>query len=339
MNGKDFYKILGVNRNASEDEIKKAFRKLALQYHPDKNPNNKKAEEKFKEISEAYDVLSDPKKKQFYDRFGAAPGPGGAGPGAAGPFGSGAGPFGPGGPFGGFDPRNYQQQGGPESFQDIFGDIFGEFFGGGPGARKGGPQNQRKGTRGADLKYTLSIDLEDAARGAEKTISFIRKRDGKDETAKISVKIPAGVRNEQKLKLKGEGDINSAGAAGDLYVIINIKPHPLFSLEDNDIKMDLPISLSQALLGGEMTIPTLTGKVSLVIPSGTTSGKTFRLKGKGVLDLNSGQPGDMFVKTIIDIPATPTAEQIELAKKIESAGGKYALRDDYFRKVESLRRG
>ncbi len=337
MTQKDYYKILGVPRNSPEAEIKKAFRKLAMKYHPDKNPGNKKAEDTFKQISEAYEVLSDPKKKQFYDRFGSAPGPGGGpNPNNFSGFGSQAGGFGAGG-FAGRS-QSWNSQDGTESFQDVFGDLFGDFFG--AGQRAGGPN--RRTVRGADLKYTLSIDLEDAARGSEKVISFIRQRAGKDETAKISVKVPAGVKHDQKLKLKEEGDVGPTGEAGDLYVIINIKPHPLFQLDGKDIRVEVPITLSQAVAGGDIRVPTTSGFISLAVPAGTASGRVFRLKGKGFPDISvaqATQAGDMFVRIVVDVPQHPTAEQIELIKKFDALSNRYLLHEEFLKKAEALKKG
>ena len=179
MAKKDFYSLLDVPRSASADEIKKAYRKLALKYHPDKNPGDKKAEEKFKEITEAYEVLSDTKKREMYDQFGFS---------GSGPQGSGPGGFGAGGPFGGGFSGGFSSDN-PENFQDIFGDIFGDMFAGAPRGR-GGPRRQ---ARGADLRYTLNLTFEEAALGCEKTISFLRQRKGKDDTAKLAVKVPAGI--------------------------------------------------------------------------------------------------------------------------------------------------
>lgn len=333
MSQKDFYKILGVSKNSPDSEIKKAFRKLAMKYHPDKNPGDKKAEDTFKQISEAYEVLSDPQKKQYYDRFGAVPNAaGGFNPND---FANQAGGFGAGGAAG-FGARGQQyHQGGPESFQDVFGDIFGEFFGAGTRANS----KTKKPDRGADLKYTLSIELEDAARGSEKVVGFIRKRGNKDEAAKIAVKVPPGVKNDQKLKLKGEGDVAHSGEAGDLYVIINIKPHPLFQLDGKDIRIDVPVTLSEAVAGGDIRIPTTSGFISLTIPPGTHTGRVFRIKGKGFPDISGGASGDMFVKILVDTPAHPTKEQTDLIKRFDESPGQYTLRDEFLRKAESLRKG
>lgn len=323
MASKDYYGILGVSKNATDDELKKAYRKLALKFHPDKNPGDKKAEDKFKEVSEAYETLKDPQKRQFYDRFGVA----GTGPRAGRPedFAQQFGGFGAGG-FGGFQQRGPWKDADAESFQDVFGDIFGDFF----GTRKGQTRRQEKG---ADLKYSLSISLEEAAKGVEKTISFIRRRKDKDENAKILVKVPPGVKNDQKLKLRNEGDVSGDGLSGDLYVIISIKPHPLFQLDGKDIRVDVPLTLSEAVLGGEIMIPTLSGPVSLTVPQGTTTGRVFRLKGKGFPDLSGQSSGDMYVKTLVDIPTQPSDEQKELIKKFDSIKPNYSLKSEFNKKI------
>ena len=352
MAEQDFYSLLGVPRGAQEAELKKAFRKLAMKYHPDKNPGDKKSEEMFKKINEAYETLKDPQKRQFYDRFGTTPGTGPSSQGFGGPggFAGQAGGFGAGGSagFGGFGQKGQQQgqrqnqwQQGPdsESFQDVFGDIFGDFFGGraGPGFGSGGAQKTRRQERGADLKYSLAISLEEAANGTEKSVNFVRKRGDKDESTKLSVRVPPGVKNDQKLKLKGEGDVSASGLAGDLYVIINIKPHSIFVVDGKDVRLDLPITLAEAIGGGEVKVPTMTGFVSLTIPPGTNSGKVFRLKGKGVSD-NTGA-GEMYVKILVDIPAHPTAEQKDLIQKFDALGGSYSLKEEFLKKLESLKKG
>ncbi len=304
MSKKDFYSLLGVARTATPEEIKKAYRKLALQFHPDKNPGDKKSEEKFKEISEAYDTLSDEKKREMYDQFGHAGAQAGFG-GAGGPFGGGGfGGFR--GGFGGDEPGNQDQ------FQDVFGDVFSEIFGG-----RGGAGRQRRSQKGADLRYTLSLTFEEAALGCEKLIHFVRQRAGREETAKLSVTVPAGVKENQKLKLANEGDTSAPnGPAGDLYVIINVQEHPLFRRDDNDVVMDLPISYVHALLGTQVEIPTLTGKAMIRVPAGTHSGQAFRLKGKGFPKLGGFGSGDMLVKVLVDIPSQISKEQKELIEKL-----------------------
>ncbi|MEK7357966.1 MAG: DnaJ C-terminal domain-containing protein [Bdellovibrionota bacterium] len=339
MSKRDYYDILGVARTSSPDEMKKAFRKLALQYHPDKNPGDKKAEERFKELNEAYETLSDPQKRQAYDQFGHAASQGGFRPGQN-PFeGFARGAGGPGG-FGGFGNQGFGAGpgAGPENFQDIFGDIFGDFFQGrarpgGPGAGPRGPSRNR----GADLRYTLNISFEEAAAGAEKTISFIRQRGGKEETAKLAVNVPAGVKAGQRLKLRGEGDAPvTGGNTGDLYVIINIQDHALFKRVENDVHMDLPLSFIDSVTGASVDIPTLTGKASLKIPPGTPSGQIFRLKGKGFSSVGTTGGGDMLVRIVIDVPREMTDEQREQLKKLFGSLKPSPLVTAYQEKVERI---
>lgn len=325
MSKKDFYSILGVTRTASQDELKKAYRKLAMQWHPDKNPGDKKAEEKFKEISEAYDVLSDPKKREAYDQFGhaGAQGFGGAG----GPFGGGPGGF---GGFGG------QGQGpGGDPFQDIFGDMFQDIFGG----ARGGPRSHRRPSKGADLRYTLNISFEDSALGCEKVISFVRQKGGKEESAKLSVNVPAGVKEGQRLKLAGEGDtVQGGGTPGDLYVIINIQEHPLFKRNESDVTMDLPIIYTDAILGTSIEVPTLTGKAMIRIPPGTHSGQTFRLKGKGFPKLGGFGSGDMLVRILVDTPHNISSRQKELVEELSKSTEPTPMVKSFQEKISTLMR-
>lgn len=335
MAKKDYYSVLGVSRQASADDLKKAFRKLAMKYHPDKNPGDKAAEERFKEVNEAYDVLSDAKKRQMYDQFGHA----GTGPGS-GPFRGGAGGFEGfgGGGAGGFDPRNA----GPEGFQDIFGDFFGEFFsgsaaGGEPGAgpRRGGGFRQPE--RGADLRYTLTITLEEAATGCEKRISFVRHRGGREDSAKLSITVPAGVKSGQRLKLRGEGDSPAGNAKpGDLYVIIGFQDHILFKRKDNDVLMELPISFVDAMLGVSAEVPTLTGKASLNVPAGTHPGQIFRLKGKGFPDIGGYAPGDMLVKIVVDVPNGVSEDERQALEKLRKVSSGSPLINDFKEKMRRL---
>lgn len=338
MAKRDYYDILGVPRSTSPDDLKKAFRKLAMQYHPDKNPGDKKAEERFKEINEAYEVLSDPQKRQAYDQFGHMGAQGGFRPGGANPFGG----FRPGagGGRGGFEDFGFGGAGGPggqENFQDIFGDIFSDFFSGRTGARPGAGPRTGTRSRGADLRYTLNISFEEAAAGTEKTISFIRQRAGKEETAKLAITVPAGVKNGQRLKLRNEGDAPaSGGTAGDLYVIINIQDHALFKRVENDVHMDLPISFIDAVLGTTVDIPTLTGKASLKIPAGTPSGQIFRLKAKGFTSVGGPGTGDMLVRVVIDVPRDITDEQRELLRRFASTLRPSPLIKAYQEKVDRI---
>lgn len=333
----DYYELLGVSKTASQDDIKKAYRKLALKYHPDKNPGDKAAEEKFKEISKAYAVLSEPEQRQKYDQFGEAAFQGG---------GAGGGPFGF-GDFGDFS-----------GFEDIFGDIFGQFFGG------GGSRTTSRGRAGRDLRYDLEVTFEEAAFGTEKEISIqrgescpdclgsgaskgsipekcsqcggagqVRVNQGfftiartcpacggqgekiskpcqscngaglKMKRSQLKVKVPAGIDHGQRLKLRGEGEAGQkGGSAGDLYVQISIKAHPVFQRQESEILCEVPISYATAVLGGEVEVPTLEGMVKLKIPAGTTGGKIFRLKNKGIQILGTTRRGDQHVQVQIHIP-------------------------------------
>lgn len=335
MERKDYYKILGVEKGASADELKKAYRKLAVKYHPDKNPDDKAAEDKFKEVTEAYTVLTDPEKRKMYDQFGQAGNyynPGGAG-GPRGPFGGGNyqqgfDPFAAGGFGGSGFGAGFSSASAKDIFSEVFGDL-GDIFG---SPRRGpGPQ------RGADLKYNLSITLEDAASGTDKLISFVRKKGTTNETAKLSVNIPAGVKQGQRLKLRGEGDqLASGGHAGDLYVVIQLLPHPLFVRSELDVQMELPISFVDAILGTSVEIPTLSGKANLKVPKGTHSGQVFRLKSKGFPSLKSSERGDMLIRVIVDVPTELSKDQLELVKKLKSVADQAPKVRDYKDKLNMI---
>lgn len=327
MSKKDFYSVLNVSRSASPEEIKKAYRKLAMQYHPDKNPGDKKAEDKFKELSEAYEVLSDPKKREMYDQFGHAGSQG---------FGGAGGPFGGAGGFGGFGGAGPGASGG-DPFQDIFGDVFGDIFGSARGPGAGG--RARRPTKGTDLRYTLNISFEESALGCEKVISFMRQRAGRDEPAKLSVNVPAGVKEGQRLKLSGEGDApTGASSPGDLYVIVNIQEHPLFRRNENDVTLDLPIAYTDAILGTNIEVPTLTGKAMIRIPPGTHTGQAFRLKGKGFPKLGGYGSGDMLVKILVDTPQTLSSRQKELVEELAKSTELSPLVKAFHEKVSQLMR-
>ncbi len=315
MSKQDYYSVLGVSRGATAEEIKKAYRKLAMQFHPDKNQGNKAAEEKFKQITEAYEVLSDEQKRAGYDKFGHA-GAQGFGGGQGGPFGSGGG-FGGFGGFGGGGPSP-----GGDPFQDIFGEVFGDIFGGGTRSGPGGFSPKSRASKGADLRYSLNLSFEEAAQGCEKTIHFIRVRNNTEESAKLIVTVPAGVKQGQRLKLRGEGDggMNN-GPSGDLFVVINIQDHSFFKREANDCILELPMTFTEAILGSQVEIPTLTGKASLKIPPGTRTGQTFRLKGKGFTKVGGFGAGDMLVKIIVDTPDEVTKEQRELVEQLNQLIG------------------
>ncbi len=332
MSKKDFYQVLGVSKSAKADEIKKAYRKLAMQFHPDKNQGNKKAEEKFKEMSEAYEILSDEKKRQTYDQFGHAGMNGN-------PFGAGA----------GFSSAGGQGAQGGDPFQDIFGDVFGDIFSGGAArGSRGNPFGQtgargRSGfsnrpVRGSDLRYSLTISFEEAATGAEKTVTFMRQNGSKEETAKLSVTVPAGVKEGQRLKLSQEGDRPGNGEAGDLYVIISLQDHALFKREEFDVILDLPIPYTEAILGSTAEIPTLFGKAEIKIPAGTHTGQTFRLKGKGFLKLGSSGSGDMLVRVIVDTPLQINSRQKEIIEELQRFKEGTPLVKSYQEKLQTLLR-
>lgn len=328
MAKKDYYSVLNLTKSASENELKKAYRKLAMQYHPDQNPGDKVAEEKFKEVSEAYEVLSNPEKRKMYDQFGHA----GAHTGGAGGFHGN--PFQSGGfDFGGF--QGGQSYGGPggqyssQSAHDLFNDLFGDMF----GQRRRGPAPQK----GSDLKYTQKISFEEASTGCEKRIQFIRQRNGKQDTASLAVKIPSGVKQGQRLKLKGEGDTGvHGGPIGDLYVVIDILPHPLFKRIDNDLHMDLPISFVDAILGTNVEIPTLTGKANLKVPAGTQAGQSFRLKGKGFSDLKGLNTGDMLIKVVVDTAKNLNSKEKEALKKLSDLAQKAPLVQEFNAKMKQI---
>lgn len=354
MAKKDYYEVLGVNRDASEDDLKKAYRKLAMKWHPDRNPDNPKAEEHFKEAKEAYEVLTDAQKRAAYDQFGHA----GVDPSAGGAAGAGAG-------FGGF--------------ADAFGDIFGDIFGGG-----GGGRGRSTVYRGSDLRYNLEITLEDAARGTETRIRIpameecetchgsgakpgtqpttcttcgghgqVRMQQGffsiqqtcpkchgtgkmvanpcgscsgsgrvkKHKT--LAVKIPAGVDEGDRIRLSGEGEAGvNGGPSGDLYVVIQIKPHPVFTRDHNDLHCEMPVSFTTAALGGEIEIPTLDGYAKIRIPGETQTGKVFRLRGKGIKGVRSSAHGDLMCHVVVETPVSLTARQKELLQEFEAISSK-----------------
>jgi molecular chaperone DnaJ len=357
MAKKDYYEVLGVNRDASEDDLKKSYRKLAMKWHPDRNPDNPKAEEHFKEAKEAYEVLTDAQKRAAYDQFGHA----GVDPSAS--AGAGAG-------FGGFG--------------DAFGDIFGDIFGG-----AGGGGRQRSTVfRGADLRYNLEISLEDAARGTETRIRIpaleecetchgsgakpgtqptscttcgghgqVRMQQGffsiqqtcprchgtgkmvanpcgtcsgsgrikKHKT--LAVKIPAGVDEGDRIRLSGEGEAGvNGGPSGDLYVVIQIKPHNVFTRDHNDLHCEMPVSFTTAALGGEIEIPTLDGYAKIKIPAETQTGKIFRLRGKGIKGVRSSSHGDLQCHVVVETPVSLTSRQKELLQEFEAISNKDSAR-------------
>jgi molecular chaperone DnaJ len=347
----DYYELLGVARSASAEEIKKAYRKLAIKYHPDKNPGNKEAEDKFKLLSEAYSVLSDADTRAKYDQFGhAAFENGGAGG------------------FSGVD---------PSQFEDIFGDIFSSFFGGTSSSKRS------SGRSGRDLKYNLAITFEEAAFGCEKEVEISRRRgcatcngsgakpgtapercgqcggtgqvrmqqgfftlsrtcsacNGSGQviktpchscsgsgltlqTTKVQVRIPPGIDDGQRLKLRAEGEGGVAGGQpGDLYIQVSVQEHPVFHREESEILCDVPISFTTAVLGGEIEVPTLEGKVKIKIPAGTPSGKVFRLRNRGIQVLGTNRRGDQHTRVYVHVPDRVTEEQRHLLEQLADLQG------------------
>lgn len=346
MSKRDYYEILGVSRDSDEKEIKKAYRRIAMKNHPDRNPDDPKAIDIFKEATEAYEVLSDKEKREAYDRFGHE----GVGAGAGG--------------FGG---------GGGAGFSDIFGDVFGDIFGG--GGRQRGPQ------RGSDLRYTLEIDLEQAVKGTTAKIRIptlvscdtcdgngakkgstpltcgtcngmgqVRMQQGffavqqtcptcrgsgkvisdpcnscggqgrKEETKTLSVKVPPGVDTGDRIRLSGEGEASpDGGPAGDLYVQMSVRPHPIFQRDGKNLFCEVPISFADAALGGELDVPTLDGRVKLKIPAETQTGRSFRLRGKGIAPVRGGSTGDLICKVTIETPVSLTKRQKELIQELQAS--------------------
>ncbi|MCP4912656.1 MAG: molecular chaperone DnaJ [Oligoflexia bacterium] len=374
MSKRDYYQVLGVEKSSSKDEIKKAYRKLAMKYHPDRNPDDAEAEAKFKEASEAAEVLLNDEKKQRYDQFGHA------------------GVDGQGGGFGGgFQGGDFGDLG------DIFGDIFGDILGGG---RRGGGR-RRRGRPGNDLQMAVDITFEEAAFGIEKNINLsrfveckecngsgaekgssptncdmchgageVRRQQGfftvattcpkcqgsgqiitnpckpcsgqgrNKKKVELEVKIPAGIDDGQRLKLSGEGDSGTQGApSGDLYVVININEHDFFERDGFDVHCQVPISFSQATLGAEIEVPTLTGKVKVDLPEGTQSGKKMRLKGKGIQRLGGYGQGDQILTIHVETPTKLSAEQKEIFERLaelEGSSGSNPMSRGFFDKVKDL---
>ncbi|MEJ2059598.1 MAG: molecular chaperone DnaJ [Gammaproteobacteria bacterium] len=349
MSQRDYYEILGVERSASENDLKKAFRRLAMKYHPDRNPDDAEAEARFKEAKEAYEILSDPQKRAAYDQFGHA----------------------------GVDPSMHAGAGAGAGFGDIFEDIFGDIFG-------GGRRRADQVYRGADLQYNLELSLEQAVFGAEVDIRVptlvtcetcggsgaregsqpevcptcaghgqVRLQqgffsvqqtcprchgsgkiipdpcptchgEGRVQDAKVlTVKVPSGVDSGDRIRLAGEGEAGvNGGPAGNLYVQVHIKPHDIFTRQGEHLLCDVPISIITAALGGELEVPTLDGKVKLKVPAGTQTGKQFRLRGKGVKPVRGIEPGDLFCRVVVETPINLTQEQKDLLLQLEKSLGK-----------------
>ena len=293
----DYYKALGVDKNATPDEIKKAFRKLAVKYHPDRNPDNKASEEKFKEINEAYAVLSDPKKKEEYDTFGSSG------------FHR---QYSQEDIFRGFDFGNAYKDMGAGASEDIFSRLFGGAFArGGRGGFRAAPQ------KGADLEMETDVSFRDASQGAEKLVAF--RRNGNRE--ELKVKIPAGVENGSKVRIAGKGGQGeSGGQPGDLYLIIRVLSDPVFTREGGDLFVDRSIPFSAACLGTSLDVPTLEGDKRIKVPAGIQPGTKIRLKGCGVKPLGSNTKGDLYVKITIQVPGSLNAAQKKLVEELAGNG-------------------
>ena len=321
MAKRDYYEILGVKRTATADEIKKAHRKLVRKYHPDVTKSDKQAEERFKEVQEAYDVLSDPTKRRNYDQFGHAGVGAGAAPGAGGdPWEA----FRRAQQGGGAGGRGYRWQAGPGvSVEDFeggdFGDIFEQLFGGrrgagggaGAGFRAGGGTRQRQPQRGADVEHAVTLTFAQAARGT--TLPLQISRDGKIET--IDIKIPSGVSDGSKVRIRGKGQDAIGGEAGDLYIVTHIHPHPYFRRDGLDILLDVPISLYEAMLGTKVEVPTLEGPVTVTIPPGASSHTKLRIKGRGIE--RGGEKGDQFCVIKIVMPKGIKDEDKALIQQLQ----------------------
>ena len=294
----DYYKALGVDKNASPEEIKKAFRKLAVKYHPDRNPDNKAAEDKFKDINEAYAVLSDSKKKEEYDTYGSSG------------FHK---QYSQEDIFRGFNFSNAYKDMGAGGSEVIFSRLFGGSFGrgGARGGFRGGPQ------RGGDLEMEVEIGFRDAALGAEKQIAF--RRSGQREELKI--KIPAGVDNGSKIRITGKGGQGEGGGPdGDLFLIMRVLPDQLFTRDGGDLFVDRTIPFSSACLGTSLDVPTLESDKRIKVPAGIQPGTKIRLKGCGIKPLSSNTKGDLYVKVAVHVPETLNAEQKKLVEELAKKG-------------------
>jgi curved DNA-binding protein len=316
MDYKDYYKILGVDKNASEKEIKAAYRKLARKYHPDVNPNDPQAETKFKEINEANEVLSAPEKRAKYDQLGAdwqrwqqtggRPGDFNWGQYAAGPDGE----------------RVHVRYASPEDLEDMFGggspfsDFFTSIFGGtgGRGPRSGGFEYRPRPQQGQDFDQPVEISLAEAYHGTTRVLN----KDGR----RLEVKIPAGAKTGTRVRMRGEGGSGVAGGqAGDLYLAVEVTPDPRFERKEDDLYVTVPVDLVTAVLGGEVRVPTLAGNVNLKIPEGSQNGQIFRLRGKGMPKLNKpNEYGDLYVRLDVRLPTRLTPEQRELFEQLRQQG-------------------
>ena len=313
MDYKDYYQVLGVAKNASEKEIKQAFRKLARKHHPDVNPGDRGAEQKFKEINEAHEVLSDPEKRRKYDQLGAnwkqyehARGPSPSG------FGGYRVDFeGPGG--GGFSDFFKTFFGGGIDLEDLFGQAAGAGYRGGRRERSArgfgaAPEASR------DVSAVVEVSLEEAHRGTTRRLSL----EGSPSANSFEVRIPAGVREGSKVRVSGKGEKALSGEAGDLYLEVKIKPHPLYRREGDDIYVDVPVTFAEAALGAEIEVPTLSGRARIRVPAGSQTGRLMRLKGKGMPRLKAGEPGDLFARLVVVVPKELQPRELELVKELQT---------------------
>ena len=358
MSKRDYYEVLGVTKSTPKEDLKKAYRKLAMKYHPDKNPDDETASEKFKELSEAYEILSDDQKRQAYDQFG----------------------------HDGVNPSFSNAQGAAEGFSDIFGDIFSDIFGG--SSRAGGSRSRR----GADLSYSVEVSLEDAVKGTSINLDIpssercsgdwhqcshcngtgvVRMQQGffsmqqtcphcrgegethdpncsicggagfikKNKT--LAVKIPEGVDTGDRIRLSGEGDAGKHGN-GDLYIQVDVQRHKIFERDGKHLYCEVPINYADAVLGGDIEVPTLDGKVKIKIPEGTQSHKLFRLNGKGIKPLRGGSKGDILVRVLVEIPVKLNKEQTAILKQFkESISGSEntPMKDTWLKSAKEFLKG
>ena len=335
MTKKDYYKILGVDRGASADEIKRAFRRLASKHHPDKHNNSKVAEERFKEINEAYSTLRDPLKRRMFDELNPvfqnqtkpstspskstfAPGPAKEKTSAE---------------YGTSSKKVHAEKTDEDPIGEVISDLFGDFF---DSSKK--PKDKRP--KGRDLRFNLSIDLEGTVVGMDKKINFMKNLSGKEVPTHLTVAIPRGVKNGQKLRIQGEGDVTvEGGRPGDLYVVVSVRNHPLFTHNGDDISLDLPVTFSQAALGQDIIVPSLTGSLQFNLPQGTASGQIFRLKDQGLLKKEGPGRGDMFIKVLIDCPQNLNLNQREQLKKLAELNLNYPLLREFEARVRDLKKG